>query len=139
LRTRIDQLEKRQTQDDAVINVIHRYYIAYSLKLFIDLRSNDFMRRIRFTQLPKYLSDHKAYFVDIGISSTKMFESSSNVSMQKLVMKRKKATNMMQQPHSSHSWPRGTNKSLTRSLPVEFKYRKELWEKSYKLEAKDTV
>ena len=25
LRQRIDQLEKRQTQDDAVINVIHRY------------------------------------------------------------------------------------------------------------------
>ena len=25
LRSRIDQLEKRQTQDDAVINVIHRY------------------------------------------------------------------------------------------------------------------
>ena len=24
-RQRIDQLEKRQTQDDAVINVIHRY------------------------------------------------------------------------------------------------------------------
>ena len=24
LRSRIDQLEKRQTQDDAVINVIHR-------------------------------------------------------------------------------------------------------------------
>merc|ERR1712045_725320 len=26
LRGRIDQLEKRQTQDDAVINVIHRYW-----------------------------------------------------------------------------------------------------------------
>ena len=26
LRQRIDQLEKRQTQDDAVINVIHRYW-----------------------------------------------------------------------------------------------------------------
>lgn len=26
LRSRIDQLEKRQTQDDAVINVIHRYW-----------------------------------------------------------------------------------------------------------------
>lgn len=26
LRTRIDQLEKRQTQDDAVINVINRYW-----------------------------------------------------------------------------------------------------------------
>ena len=27
LRERIDQLEKRQTQDDAVINVINRYWI----------------------------------------------------------------------------------------------------------------
>jgi E3 ubiquitin-protein ligase BRE1 len=26
LRTRIDQLEKRQTQDDALINIIHRYW-----------------------------------------------------------------------------------------------------------------